>query len=417
MDHGPGVRSFNSQGSDLRSPERQCLDCTKHKTNFFKWKHPVMVHYESQIEGNETKRLILARAGKSEVFGTLSRECHQEQTRETRSGVRLEHYTSYNVKEQDFFAATIEECWKETGIGPSDRYCRNLIKDYVSRVEKSGTPIESDTLMDLVMRTSLVKKLPPTPDEFCYLCFPLPPKGRPLLKIREYPYHNDVALRLWEAGATLGEFFLANKSWVQGKRVVELGAGVGLTGLVIAGCCGAHHVSITDYTAECRENMDHNIGINQEWLRYGGLPTLNIKESHLDWSSFSQESPGQPMDFSQYDSLLAADVLVAADVVYDVSGLTHLVAVVRKFLLCSTSSKYAIFAITRRNMATFATFLSLLDNEGIAYRWIASGTECAKLPKFFMCRFNQGRSDVQIALLAAGHAPECKTGLSAEDEG
>ena len=53
---------------------------------------------------------------------------------------------------------------------------------------------------------------------------------------------------------------------VSRKRVIELGAGVGATGLVIAGCCNATSVHLTDYTNVCRVNLEHNISINKEWL-------------------------------------------------------------------------------------------------------------------------------------------------------
>lgn len=59
--------------------------------------------------------------------------------------------------------------------------------------------------------------------------------------------------------------------------MVELGAGVGCTGLVAAGCCDAASVFLTDYTETCRINLDHNLQINQSWLssRAGESPDIS----------------------------------------------------------------------------------------------------------------------------------------------
>jgi predicted nicotinamide N-methyase len=88
------------------------------------------------------------------------------------------------------------------------------------------------------------------------------------LKIRVFPQHNDVALKVWEAGACLAEYLMAYPDMVANKRVIELGAGVGLTGLVMAACCQPISVYMTDYSATCLENMNHNIAINQKWIQH-----------------------------------------------------------------------------------------------------------------------------------------------------
>jgi hypothetical protein len=94
-----------------------------------------------------------------------------------------------------------------------------------------------------------------------------------------------------------------------------------------------------------------------------------------------------------------ADVLVGADVCYDVEVIESLIAVVKCFLMQSPKTKEAIFGITMRQMATFEMFLGHLQKYSIFCEWIAQGSDCESLPKVFQCNFNQPRTDVRIACL------------------
>jgi hypothetical protein len=94
-----------------------------------------------------------------------------------------------------------------------------------------------------------------------------------------------------------------------------------------------------------------------------------------------------------------ADVLVGADILYDVQVIESLVAVVKCFLMQSPKTKEAIFGITMRQMATFETFLGHLLKYGIFCEWIAQGSDCESLPRVFQCNFNQPRTDIRIACL------------------
>lgn len=342
----------------------------------------------------DTERLILAMAPVDQVLSTVYGEPEHNPAK-TRS-----------IQEQDAFAELVNCCWTE--FGSSNRYVKALVRTYVSRLEKEGETVSSDLLMDLVFRMSLTKDTAPHPEESCYICFRLPPCNDKILKIRIYPYHNDVALRLWEAGATLAEYFMHYPEQVQGKRILELGAGVGLTGLVIAGCCGAKDIFLTDFTEACRVNMAHNILINQDWLHETQQPATTVKQGYLEWSSFIDSSSHEVADdlpaSKEHDqacleAFSSADIMIAADVTYDIGSLMPLVAIVLQFLQKSPSTKKAIFGITKRNMNTFNTFIELLKEKGIVYEWIWSGQDCPPLPVWFPCKFTQQRSDVKIASL------------------
>jgi hypothetical protein len=250
-----------------------------------------------------TKARILAMARVEQVVDSFRKSIH------TACNPRLS-----NIDEQDVFVDLVESCWNE--FGPSERYIKRLVSYFVHVIEKDdGSSIESDKLMELVFRTSLSKDTTPDSNEFCYLSFCIPPISGtqinydqeqqqqqqqqqqqredtstptvspvpfpPPLRIRVYPYHNDVALRLWEAGSSLAEFFLHNPSILSEKHVIELGAGVGFTSLVIMAFCKPASVHLTDYTEPCLLNLDHNLKNNREWLDHYGISPERVSRVSL----------------------------------------------------------------------------------------------------------------------------------------
>eukprot|EP00978_Attheya_sp_CCMP212_P011829 scaffold29379_cov53-Attheya_sp.AAC.1 len=85
------------------------------------------------------------------------------------------------------------------------------------------------------------------------------------LAIRVFPHHNQVGLqKVWEAGACLAEFLHEYPDHVRNKKVVEWGAGVGLTGFIVDRI-GAERVHLTDGTsALVLDNLTHNVSLYQD---------------------------------------------------------------------------------------------------------------------------------------------------------
>lgn len=107
--------------------------------------------------------------------------------------------------------------------------------------------------------------------------------------LERFPY----GLLLWESGIALAERLVAEPSLIAGKRVLELGAGVGLPGLV-ATSLGADVVQ-TDYIDDaldlCRTNAVAN-----------GITGVRVEIA--DWRNFPDL--GQPFD-----------VVIGSDILYE----------------------------------------------------------------------------------------------------
>ena len=63
------------------------------------------------------------------------------------------------------------------------------------------------------------------------------------------------------------------------SKIVELGAGVGTTGIIVAGLCKTKSVHMTDYTDATLLNMIHNVAINKEWTKRV-RESLNVEEEN-----------------------------------------------------------------------------------------------------------------------------------------
>lgn len=71
-----------------------------------------------------------------------------------------------------------------------------------------------------------------------------------------------MARTVWPSAESLAAYFSESPQLVQGLRVLELGSGTGLCGLVL-GKLGASRVALTDYNSDAIDLLEDNIEANQ----------------------------------------------------------------------------------------------------------------------------------------------------------
>lgn len=81
---------------------------------------------------------------------------------------------------------------------------------------------------------------------------------------------GTTGLNVWESALVLSEMALSDKSLFRGKFCIELGAGTGLSSLVIAKCCGAESVKVTDGNHKVIEILHENFGNNFDRTEHEG---------------------------------------------------------------------------------------------------------------------------------------------------
>lgn len=165
--------------------------------------------------------------------------------------------------------------------------------------------------------------------------------------------HNQLGLRLWEAGLFLAEVLLENPIILTGKTVLELESGSGSTGIII---CREKvpfkTLSLTDYSPEVLDNLRFNIGLNAK-----DCDMSRVEVKKLDWLRAEKDLWALPLP----DIVLAADCSYAPDVC---DALVGMLVTLRLRALSATT---AYLACTVRNIDTFSHLLSALSGSGLVH--------------------------------------------------
>lgn len=174
-----------------------------------------------------------------------------------------------------------------------------------------------------------------------------------------------------QAGLGLAEWCMTNKELFKDKNVLELGCGVGLTGLAVIRACEPKEYVFSDYHFSVLDMLIKNIVINlkpDEQKPPDHFPCeendvkleishdgIKVKALRLPW-----EEVGDSLN--ETDRLARnPDVVLAADVLYDDSCFDSLAGALR--CLLKNEGSYAILAATIRNANTIEEFIKKLGEK------------------------------------------------------
>ncbi|XP_054499773.2 protein-lysine N-methyltransferase EEF2KMT isoform X1 [Agelaius phoeniceus] len=196
---------------------------------------------------------------------------------------------------------------------------------------------------------------------------------------------GTTGLLTWEAALHLAQWALQNPSLFRGRTILELGSGIGFTGIAICKSCQPRTFIFSD----CHPRVLQQLGEN---LQLNGL----TPEPDVTWStqteSQGQEGEGQScqtpkvmvaeLDWGSVTEkqllALRADVVIAADVVYDPEIILALIGMLQK-LSTSRGDRKApevFIASTIRNPDTYQLFQAELDKAGIRWQVIPAHSSC-----------------------------------------
>uniref|UniRef100_A0A8C4S8Y3 Eukaryotic elongation factor 2 lysine methyltransferase n=1 Tax=Erpetoichthys calabaricus TaxID=27687 RepID=A0A8C4S8Y3_ERPCA len=174
---------------------------------------------------------------------------------------------------------------------------------------------------------------------------------------------GTTGLVTWEAALCLAEWAMEHTDIFQGRSILELGSGMGLTGITVCKMCRPHKYIFSDCHPNVLRQLQRNLSLNnlaiQEFASTGASNTsgVQIMVKNLDWEVASQE----------HFKDLCVDVVIASDVVYDPEIVPCLVKLLSQFLICAEKDKVPnmYIASTIRNHETYASFRRELEASGI----------------------------------------------------
>lgn len=219
-----------------------------------------------------------------------------------------------------------------------------LYEHHVSLVSRPTTSLETGSL-------------PPAPSYFTYFWkrdYGSEFDSATLLESRTTIESGTTGLKTWRASLVLAQYLIEHPDIVQDKRLLELGSGVGLLGIVAAAIQWQQPViqgsiCLTDVNQEvlarCAENL--RLPCNKSSVH------PNVKTAYLDWTDSTD-----PTGITSVQDLLAdssPDVILGADVVYDPRIIPPLIETLK--IVLQDRSRIALIALTERNENTLAQFV------------------------------------------------------------
>ncbi|NWY90798.1 EF2KT methyltransferase, partial [Loxia curvirostra] len=199
---------------------------------------------------------------------------------------------------------------------------------------------------------------------------------------------GTTGLLTWEAALHLAQWALQNPSLFRGRTVLELGSGIGFTGIAICKSCQPRTFIFSDCHPRVLRQLGENLQLNgltpegvtcsiqtesqgQE-LEGQNCQTPKVVVAELDWGSVTEKQ------------LLAlrADIVIAADVVYDPEIILALIGMLQKLSTSRADRKApeVFIASTIRNPDTYQLFQAELDKTGIRWQVIPAHSSC-----YFLC--------------------------------
>jgi predicted nicotinamide N-methyase len=164
---------------------------------------------------------------------------------------------------------------------------------------------------------------------------------------------ESTGLALWDGSRNLCNYLCAHKEYVQGKNVLELGAGLGVCG-ILAHKLGAKKVVLTDGDTATLVTMRLNVATNSEG------------EDEEDFMVCKQLRWGRNIEGFREKVASEFDTIMGGDIIYAQEGLQPLFQTVSKLL---SEERHAVFlqSYINRNGVTMEEAFQVAKSHGLQW--------------------------------------------------
>ncbi|NXT72007.1 EF2KT methyltransferase, partial [Chaetops frenatus] len=263
---------------------------------------------------------------------------------------------------------------------PSAKYRRCFLTELIKKLESTAAePLDE-------LYEALADVLKEGESTHCYKNYLLPTGD--CVSLAESPAlisGGTTGLLTWEAALHLAQWALQNPGLFRDRTVLELGSGIGFTGIAICKTCQPRTFIFSDCHPRVLRQLGENIQLN-------GLTPEPDSTCSIQTESQGQEVEGQncqnptvivaELDWGSVTEKqllgLRADVVIAADVVYDPEIILALIGMLQKLSTSRADRKApeVFIASTIRNPDTYQLFQAELDKVGIRWQMIPAHSSC-----------------------------------------
>ncbi|NXF74315.1 EF2KT methyltransferase, partial [Sclerurus mexicanus] len=254
---------------------------------------------------------------------------------------------------------------------PSTTYRRCFLTELIKKHESTAAePLDElyDTLADVLKEEESTQ---------CYKNYLLPTGDCVTLSESTAMISGGTTgLVTWDAALRLAEWAVENPEVFSDRTVLELGSGIGFTGIAICKTCQPKTYIFSDCHQCVLRQLRENIHLNGFVLEPGATWSIQTESQGQEVEAKNCQNPKlivAELDWSSVTEkqlvCLQPDIVIAADVVYDPEIILALIGMLQKLSTCRADRKApeVFIASTIRNPDTYHLFQAELDKVGI--RW------------------------------------------------
>ncbi|NXT85891.1 EF2KT methyltransferase, partial [Zapornia atra] len=256
---------------------------------------------------------------------------------------------------------------------PATKYRRCFLTELIRKHESTAAePLDElyDTLAGLLNEEE---------STVCYKSYLLPTgEAITLSESTAIVSGGTTGLVTWDAALHLADWAVENPGVFTDRTVLELGSGIGFTGIAICKACQPKTFIFSDCHPRVLKQLEENIHLNGflwepgstctqmesqgQGAGAGGSQNPRVIVAELDWGSVTAN---QLLD-------LQPDVIIAADVIYDPEVTSALIGMLQKLsaFRATRTPPEVYIASTIRNPDTYRLFQAGLGQAGIGWQVI-----------------------------------------------
>ncbi|XP_072747570.1 protein-lysine N-methyltransferase EEF2KMT isoform X2 [Anoplolepis gracilipes] len=256
-------------------------------------------------------------------------------------------------------------------------YQKAFLKLFMAKIEASGNDIHDDLYTAYCRLISLQDE-----ESVHYRHFLVENATLSCITLKESTNlisKGTTGLCSWQAAVVLSDWCAENIEKFHGKNILELGCGVGLTGMSIISICSPKQYIFSDCHPTVLDMLCENVKLNFLLNKQHKLSNMCDTSLRLKLQLKYEQTDIQIIDLKWQDinkyvaeGFSQPDIIIAADILYESDSFNSLTIGLKNLL---TSINYAVFAATVRNEDTISQFLEYLGNHNLAFE------ECI-LPKW-----------------------------------